>query len=213
MNKPKKSRLKRITPTPGMWTVLSSGIKSKIKVLLNRSHQNKKDGKLIFETIYGIPLIFSCMRSMCIEIENTKVRFKKPQYSSELLDFFKSGDNKNDIKKIAKFYNLGETIKQDLHYAIEIRNEIIHPSPYPEDGHNLPPYLDYFLPKKILWSPPLENFAHDLFWYFQTHELFEWMVQLFIQVSKSVYDTVPDDIGTKTIYEDYFDPEFWFKYD
>jgi len=162
----RKSRSERIYPSSGMWTGLSCELHYDIKRFLNESYKNYKKGNLVTEPVFAIPLLFSCIRIMCIEIENYKEWNKKNNYQSDLLITFSSNENVNDIKDILTFYNANEKLKNEFEYAIQVRNEIVHPSPYPEKGKNLPTYLNYLKNKGVLWKPPIKNLGHNIFSYF-----------------------------------------------
>jgi hypothetical protein len=117
------------------------------------------------------------VRSLAIEIENQKEFLKRAQrngtFTSTLLKAFETNPT-NEIVMICKYYGVPKTTRRDAEALNEIRHEILHPSPYPEDWRMIPSYLRKLQKEGLLWSPPDEACVFDTLEFFCSHELLKW---------------------------------------
>lgn len=184
----RKSRTERTRMAAGIYSLASLELLRPIKHRFKDSKENY-DGTN-YEPIFCIPALLSCIRILALEIENLKEGIKKNNYKSELISKLKM-NKRNDIDEILDFYEADTCLKKDFELLKEIRHEIIHPSPFSEKGSTLPSYLGLLEKKKIIWMPPVENFACNIYWHFKCHKLFEWSFERFIQLSKYVIESEP----------------------
>jgi len=199
----RQSRVARTEMSPGeVYTLASLELLHNLKLRLKNSEGNQDGGNQ--EPIFCIPILLSCIRILALEIENLKQRLKKYHYQSELIPKLKT-NKKNDIVEILEFYKANEDLKKDFDILIEIRNEIIHPSPFSEEGFTLPSYLEILKDKEIIWMPDAEqNVACNIYWHFRCHKLFEWSFERFCHLSKYVIESEPCNVNHMEIYKDNF---------
>lgn len=185
----RKSRAERTRMSPGIYQAASFDL---IHLIKRRFKDSKKyDDGWNPEPIFCIPVLFSCLRILALEIENNKEGNKRFNYQSELIAKLKA-DKRNDIDEIMDFYGVDTYLKEDFKLLIEIRHEIIHPSPFPEKGSPLPSYLKILEEKKIIWMPPLENYLiGNIYRHFRCHKLFEWSFERFNQLCKYIIESKP----------------------
>jgi hypothetical protein len=176
---------------PGVYVSASLEFLNIIKGQYKKSAQIDKN-PLGINTIplLTIPLLLSCLRILALEIENQKENLSRGDYESGLIRTLRaSGDN--DIMEILKYYNAPDELRTRMRALIEIRHEILHPAPFPEEGHPLPDYLKTLEAKSLLWKPPSEDFACNIYYYFRSHKLFDWSFDLIIEASRCIIESQP----------------------
>jgi hypothetical protein len=150
-----------------------------------------------------LPILLSCLRILALEIENHKENLSKEGYESSLLEILGEARG-NDIIQILKYYGAPDELKTKREYLIEIRHEILHPAPFPEQGDPLPDYLKILETEGLLWKPPSPEFACNLYDYFRSHQLFEWWFNLLIEAAKCVIESDPYPEHFKELYRKNF---------
>jgi len=167
----RESRKKRILENyGGVWGSSSQDFVRLAFMLFDQSADYAKniDGNCSVYTLSGIPMLFSAIRCLMIELNSnmySKIIIVSPE------DLANSG---NDIRLIINNYELPENLKNNLEYLIELRNEIIHPSHKPVGTNdNVPSYLKIIQKKGLLQST---GDSSDYIWVaqLQSHKLFEW---------------------------------------
>jgi hypothetical protein len=150
-----------------------------------------------------LPLLLSCIRILAVEFEDTKESLSKEGYKSHLLESLRTSRG-NDIVEILEYYGASDELKINMDYLIEIRHEILHPAPFPAEGEPLPDYLKILEGRGLLWRPPVPNFAHNLYYYFRSHRLFEWSFDLLIEACKYIIESEPYPEHFREIYRNNF---------
>jgi len=170
-NQGRKSRNKQlIEDNSGVWASSSQDFVRIAFMLFEQSagYAKNTDGNCSIYTLSGIPMLFSAIRCLIIEL-NSSMYTRKIIVHIE--DIAKSG---NDIRLIIDNYKLPEDLKHDLQYLIELRNEIIHPSHKPAGtNNNVPSYLEGIQEKALLQST---GGSSDYTWIsqLQSHKLFKF---------------------------------------
>lgn len=200
----RKARIPRLEHRSGIYPLASVGFLNMIKWQYKNSSQIEKNPLGINHVpLFTLPILLSCIRILALEVENHKENLSKEDYKSGLLEILKESRD-NDIMQILENYGAAEELKLSINYLIEIRHEILHPAPFPEEGDPLPSYLKILEAKGLLWKPPSPNFAHNLYDYFRSHRLFEWSFDLLVEASKSIIESEPYPEHFKELYRKNF---------
>jgi hypothetical protein len=178
MNQPGDSRRRRLRPSPGtVFTPMSHNLGRIICIELRRSKKRATSHRRNLVPIPCLPIMIAFIRSLAIEIENQKESLSRAQgntgFTSILLKRLEKKPT-NEIGMICSYYQVRKATKRDADILNQIRHEILHPSPYPEDWHQIPSYLRRLQTQGLLWTPPREPFACDILEFFCSHELLKW---------------------------------------
>lgn len=178
MDQPRDSRRHRLRPSPGSgWTPMSHSLSRIICIELRRSKEISASHRRNLVPIPCLPIMIAFIRSLAIEVENQKELLTKAQgtskFTSNLLKTFESSPS-NEIVMICKYYGVKKVTRSNAETLNHIRHEILHPSPYPENGFNLPSYLRKLQERGLLWTPPHEAFVWNTLEFFCSHELMKW---------------------------------------
>jgi hypothetical protein len=199
---PKDSRRCRLKPNRGRWTILSEDfgclIHNELKISCERNNINCKN----YVPVFTIPMLFSFLRSFSIEVEN--FRELEYGYKSSLLIKLESSSS-NDALLICGYYHIPKEIIKKMELLTQIRNEIIHPSPYPENGSNLPEYLYKLKELNILWEPSSYFLVHNILDYFCSHELLKWGVTIVLDISEIMLQQAGDIAFIKDMHKQLFE--------
>lgn len=186
--KPKDSRRKRLRPSPGMWTPISLDLGRIVRNHLKESKGIDPTKRKNMIPIYVIPIFFSYLRALAIEIENQKETAGKGEYTSKLLSALETNPS-NEVIMICKRFNVSSELRKSAEVLNHIRHEIIHPSPYVEDGCLLPVYLHCLAKKNLLWKPPHQNFACNILDFFCSHKLLNWGALVIADIAQTILDS------------------------
>ena len=121
-------------------------------------------------------------------MENQKERYGQGSHKSKLLAAFENNPT-NEIVMICGHYKIKKSTRNRAELLNHIRHEIIHPSPYPELGSNLPLYLEKLSKINVLWQPPMENYVHNILDYFCSHSLLKWAAEIVIEVGTEIIES------------------------
>lgn len=182
---PKESRRKRIRPSHGMWTLVSQDLGWLIRNELIHSRERDDLKHKNHVPLYTIPIMISYLRALSIEIENQKERHGRDEYRSKLLVNLENNPS-SEILMICGHYKVKKEIKNNAELLNHVRNEIIHPSPYPEKGYNLPLYLGKLDKINVLWRPPADAFACNILDFFCSHNLMKWAANNLVEIAKYI---------------------------
>ena len=167
----RESRKNRIIkPNGGAWGSSSQDFVRIACILYTHSLEcaNRIDGNCSIYAPSGIPMLFSALRCLLIELNSGMFSQERVIPSNRL------ANSPNDIHLILEFYELPEELKNRLRTLSEVRNEIIHPSHMPEvTKNNTPAYLSVLKENEILQSTGEDS---DYIWIsqLQSHRLFRW---------------------------------------
>ena len=200
----RKARMPRLRLRSGIYLSASLEFIHLIKRQYKESSEIDKDplGRNCIP-LFTLPLLLSCIRILALEIENQKVNLSREGYKSDLIEILRASTG-NDIRQILEYYGAPDELTASMDCLIEIRHEILHPAPFPQEGDPLPDYLKILEAKALLWKPPLPNFAHNLYYYFCSHRLFEWSFDLLIEASKCIIESDPYPEHFKEFYRKNF---------
>jgi hypothetical protein len=198
---PKESRRERLKPTRGMWTFLSMDLGRLIKNEIVHSKQRDNPGHKNQVPIYTIPLIPSFIRALAIEIENIKERYTDKGYKSKLIESLQINPT-NELVIICGFYRIQKELKESASLFNHVRHEILHTSPYPEDGSSLPKYLRELEKIGVLWKPFNFYTAHNILDYFCSHKLLAWGATILLEISDKILES---NIASKELESPYRD--------
>lgn len=128
------------------------------------------DGNCSIYTLCGIPVLFSALRCLLIEL-NDGMYGGAMNRANILRELAKPG---NDITVILKHYPIPPELRHRLQLLLQIRHELTHPSHRPTgERSNTPVYLQPLRDERLLQSTEQES---DHIWLaqLQSHKLFTW---------------------------------------
>jgi hypothetical protein len=196
----RRARILRLKHRSGIYPSASFEFLNLIKSQYKESSQIDKNPLGINNIpLLTLPILLSCLRILALEIESHKENLSKDGYESGLLEILRARRG-NDIMQILEYYGAQDELKTSMDYLIEIRHEILHPAPFPEQGDPLPSYLKILEAEGLLWSPPSSEFACNLYDHFRSHRLFDWSFNLLIEASKCVIESDPYPEHFKELY-------------
>ena len=156
----------------GAWASFSQDFIHLADILFSQSlgYARNRDGNCSIYTLAGIPVLFSAMRCLLIELNDGMYSGLVPR-TSVLADLANSS---NDIVVLTKHYRLSDELRKQLELLGEVRNEIVHPAHRPgieKDG--TPIHLHPLREAGILQST---GSGTDYLWLdqLQSHKLFRW---------------------------------------
>jgi hypothetical protein len=97
----------------------------------------------------------------------------------------------DQLKEVVKLYPLSAELQADIEALIEIRNQIVHPSPLPFGQPEWPASLKRLHELKVIEGNTPESGANALAM-LGTHRVFEWAVERCAQALDLVADSDPD---------------------
>jgi len=197
---PKDSRRKRLKPRPGVIKPISLDLGRIIQIYLKESKGIDPSIGINRIPVLIIPVLFSFIRTLAVEIENQKEGHGKGTYKSKLLATLDINMS-DEINKICGFYKINKELKKSANVLYQIRHEIIHPSPYIENYYPLPKYLQSISLNGILWEPPEPNFACNVLDFFSSHKLLKWGTLVILDIAQEILDS---DIKHKHLNEIYY---------
>ncbi len=135
---------------------------------LSAKYSKKIDGNCSPYTLAGVPMLFSALRCLLIELNSGMWGEPHQAVLDDLAERF------NDVKPIVKHYPIPEDLQRHLGLLLQVRHEILHPAHRPGgEADNTPGYLRPLRELKVLQSTGEET---DYPWISQlkSHRLFEW---------------------------------------
>lgn len=166
----RNDRSARLAVSRGMPSASSSQDYVRLANLLyeaSASQAKSLDGNCSFYALAGIPVLLSAFRALLIE-GNTGM-YGRTRHDTALRKL----NRDSEIKVFFSHYDVPNDIQERLDLLNEVRNEIVHPTHISlGTGNETPPYLSYFIERKLLQSTG--NAAADYAWISQlkSHRLF-----------------------------------------
>lgn len=156
----------------GAWATSSQDFARLANLLFDESvrYANTRDGNCSVYALAGIPVLFSALR--CLLIEMNAGVWNASQPHREVLDHL--ANTGNDVEVILNHYTVPDKLQQSLKTLLEIRHEIIHPAHRPgPEASGTPGYLVSFRETGLLQST---GEVTDFAWIsqLQSHRLFQW---------------------------------------
>lgn len=194
----RKSRL--IDPKSGTWASSSQDFVRLANLLYEQSinYAKQTDGNCSIYTLAGIPVLFSALRCVLIEMNTPLLPSAKNAGGPEKMK--KLAESANDIRFLLDQYQdrISDGLKKKLELLVEVRNEIIHPAHLPSGAkHNTPTYLGPLRHEGILQSTGKESdyvFIAQL----QSHRLFRWAFEIAGEVVEIV---ITSHYGNNSIFQ------------
>lgn len=173
-NPGRKSRRSRVAEDhSGAWGSSSQDFVRLATLLFEKSatYARHVDGNCSVYTWAGIPMLFSALRCLLIELNSGMLTASQP--NAAILD--KLAESPNDVCVIVECYpTFPPELREKLELLLDVRHEIIHPAhrPGPEKT-NTPGYLVSLRTAGVLQSTGNEI---DYTWLsqLQSHRLFQW---------------------------------------
>jgi hypothetical protein len=174
MTKPgRESREARVSEGKGgVWASSSQDFLHLANLLYHASalYAKQTDGNCSIYALAGIPVLFSGIRCLLIEL-NGGMHGDFTVRQSVLDDLARFP---NDVSVIAKHYKPSDDLKQRLELLYEVRNELVHPAHRPgSEPHGTPAYLAKLRRDGLLQSTGSDS---DYVWIaqLQSHKLYKW---------------------------------------
>ena len=173
MDEGRKSRKSRVCENhSGSWGTSSQDFIYLAMLLYGHSAEYAKgsDGNCSAYTPAGIPILFSALRCLLIEL-NADI-YHTGRANQDVLE--KLAKSANDIEVIFKHYSIPTELHDRLELLVQVRHEILHPAHRPSgDVRNTPAYLAPLRWAKLLQSTGVKS---DYIWLDQlrSHRLFSW---------------------------------------
>ncbi len=126
----RESRKSRVQgDNSGAWASSSQDFVHLADILFSQSlsYARNTDGNCSLYTLAGIPVLFSAMRCLLIELNAGMHSGLEPR-AGVLADLTTSA---NDIEVLTKHYRLSDELRTRLESLGEVRNEIVHPAHRP----------------------------------------------------------------------------------
>ncbi len=185
----RKSRHSRVLEErSGTWGSSSQDFLHLANLLFEKSvaHAKQTDGNCSVYVLAGIPILFSALR--CLLIELNAGMYSGLRNKNGLAELTVAS---NDIEIILRRYSIPADLKERLIFLLEIRNEIIHPAHRPEEKNGTPAYL---LPLRHAGLLQSTGSDADYIWIsqLQSHKLLTWAFA-------TVRETVEILLSTHTI--------------
>ncbi|MDB5531749.1 MAG: hypothetical protein JWO28_64 [Hyphomicrobiales bacterium] len=142
------------------------------ELLFQRSleYAKKTDGNSSMYALAGIPILFSALRCLLIEL-NGLLSAPSPRTEQVLVAL---ANGANDVQTILKHYSVPVELQERLELLLEVRHKILHPAHRPgPEKHNTPSYLFTLRTAGLLQSTGRDV---DYIWIsqLQSHKLFRW---------------------------------------
>jgi len=156
---------------------------------LSARYAEETDGNCSLCTLAGIPMLFSAMRCLLIELNAGLYGTASNQ------DVLKELQGRNfDSVVVVRSYRLPSVLRKRLHLLTQVRHEIIHPAHRPgRDRNNTPAYLKTLRRQSLLQSTER---ASDYIWIEQlkSHRLFRWGFETMALTARAVlaHHTISD---------------------
>jgi hypothetical protein len=173
-NPGRKSRRSRVADDhSGAWASSSQDFVRLATLLFKTSAEYAKhvDGNCSIYTLAGIPILFSALRCLLIELNDGMLTDSPPNKTN----LAKLAESANDVCAIAECYpTFPPELRGKLELLIHVRHEIIHPAHRPAaEKNNTPGYLVPLRKAGLLQSTGKDI---DYVWLsqLQSHGLFQW---------------------------------------
>lgn len=169
----REGRKSRVTEdNAGVWGSSSQDFVRLANLLYEESdrYAKKAGGNCSIYTLAGIPMLFSALRCLLIELNAGMLN---PATRSDAV-LAKLANYPNDVKVIVKCYTLPIDLREKLQILLEVRNEITHSAHRPgSEQNNTPSYLSLLREQGLLQSMGADA---DYIWLsqLQSHKLFRW---------------------------------------
>lgn len=169
----RKSRKSRVSEShSGSWGTSSVEFVHLAGLLYRHSaeYATRFDGNCSAYTLAGIPILFSALRCLLIEL-NANISLSGRAQPSVLKELAQSS---NDIEVILNHYSIPLKLRNRLRLLVQVRHEIVHPAHRPSgEVGNTPAYLKRLRHEKLLQST---GGVSDYSWIEQlkSHRLFRW---------------------------------------
>lgn len=177
MYTPKPSRESRYSRVAddhsGAWGSSSQDFVRLATLLFKTSAEYAKhvDGNCSIYTLAGIPILFSALRCLLIELNAGMLTGSRPNETN----LAKLAESANDVHAIAECYpRFPIEIREKLELLLHVRHEIVHPAHRPgSEKNNTPEYLDPLRKADLLQRTGKDI---DCIWLgqLQSHRLFRW---------------------------------------
>lgn len=167
------SRISRVREDrSGPWGTSSQDFVHLAKLLYKHSaeYAERFDGNCSVYTPAGIPILFSALRCLLIEL-NADI-FLTGRGNTRVLEELASSSN--DVTVILNHYRILPELQDQLKLLVQVRHEILHPAHRPSgDVGNTPAYLEPLRRANLLQSTGGNS---DYIWLEQlkSHRLFRW---------------------------------------
>jgi len=184
-----------LSDATGVWGTSSQDFVHLAGLLYRHSdtYAGDHDGNVSPYALAGIPMLFSAIRCLLIELadgvwENTRdcSRLKALAASA------------NDVEYILSRYTVPDSLAEDLRLLVQLRHELLHPSHRPAGtSHNTPAYLESLRQRNLLQSTGTES---DYIWIDQlkSHRLFQWAsitVETLVDILLTVHSVPKERAG------------------
>lgn len=193
----------------GSWGTSSQDFVHLATLLYRHSAEYAKrlDGNCSTYTLAGIPILFSALRCLLIEL-NADIHLTGRANPGFLAKVAKSS---NDVKIILDHYSIPPELRDRLELLVQVRHEILHPAHRPSgDAGNTPAYLEPLRQAQLLQSTSSDS---DYIWLEQlkSHRLFSWRfetVKQTVAILVEAHQLPPfKAAGLITSYSDYETPD------
>lgn len=173
-NPGRESRRSRVADDhPGAWASSSQDFVRLATLLFETSAGYAKhfDGNCSIYTLAGIPILFSALRCLLIELNDGMITGSPPNKTN----LAKLAESANDVHAIAECYpTFPVELREKLELLFQLRHEIAHPAHRPgPEKNNTPEYFDPLRKAGLLQSTGKDI---DCVWLgqLQSHRLFRW---------------------------------------
>jgi hypothetical protein len=155
----------------GAWGSSSQDFVRLAGILFRESERCAKslDGNCSIHVLAGIPMLFSAIR--CVLIELHAGMWGNPRSNASVLIKLAGA---HEVKFILDHYSVSSELAAQISTLNEVRNEIVHPAHRPgAERNNTPVYLSTLRQSGLLQSTSKET---DYIWIaqLQSHRLFRW---------------------------------------
>lgn len=173
-NPGRKSRRSRVADDhSGAWASSSQDFVRLATLLFKTSAEYAKhaDGNCSIYTLAGIPILFSALSCLLIELNAGMLTSSRPNETN----LAKLAESVNDVHAIAECYpRFPAEIREKLKLLLHVRHEIVHPAHRSGcEKNNTPEYLDPLRKAGLLQSTG-EDIDYIWLGQLQSHRLFRW---------------------------------------
>jgi hypothetical protein len=171
-----ESRQSRVVvPASGLWGSSSQDFVRAAYLLYEHSanYARSNDGNVSIYALPGIPMLFSAVRCLLIELQ---AGLYGGSPNDEALE--KIANTSNDFHFILQHYPITKPLREDIELLVQVRHEIIHPAHRPTGSPmNTPRYLQILRDRTLLQSTNDDKGDYMWIGQLQSHCLFTWSFQ------------------------------------
>ncbi len=165
---------------PGGWASSSVDFVHLAKLLFTSSAQHSRefDGNVSPYTLAGLPMLFSSLRCLLIELNSGPMWGGSGEPRQAVLaDLAVSF---NDIAVVRRHYALPAGLSEQLELLLQVRHEILHPAHRPGgEADNTPAYLRPLRELGLLQSTGDDDADYPWISQLRSHRLFKWAFETF----------------------------------